>query len=83
MWMSSTTAATARVTGTVSFTGKRVTLRATTVKLTAKRRTVRIKLPAAAVKPGANRRLTVRLTIAATAAGRTTTVKRTVRLTVR
>jgi len=83
IWMSSTTAATARVTGTVSFTGKRLKLRATTAKLAAKRRTVRIKLPAAAVKPGANRRLTVRLTVAATAAGRTTTVKRTVRVTVR
>jgi hypothetical protein len=82
-WMSSSTAATARVTGTVSFSGKRAKLRAATVKLTAKRRTVRLKLPAAAVKPGAKRRLTVRLTIAATAGGRKTTVKRTLRVTTR
>jgi hypothetical protein len=80
-WMSSSTAATARVTGTVSYASKRAKLPAATVKLTAKRRTVRIKLPAAAVKRGAKRRLTVRLTIAATAAGRTTTVKRTLRVT--
>jgi hypothetical protein len=80
-WMSSSTAATARVTGTVSYASKRAKLPAATVKLTAKRRTVRLKLPAAAVKPGANRRLAVRLTIAATAAGRTTTVKRTLRVT--
>jgi hypothetical protein len=80
-WMSSSTTATARVTGTVSFAGTRAKLPATTVKLTAKRRTVRLKLPAAAAKPGAKRRLTVRLTIAATAAGRKTTVKRTLRVT--
>jgi hypothetical protein len=82
-WMSSSTAATARVTGTVSFSGQRAKLRAATVKLTAKRRIVRLKLPAAAVKPGAKRRLTVRLTIAATAGGRNATVKRTLRVTTR
>jgi hypothetical protein len=79
-WMSSSTAATARVTGTVSFSGKRAKLPAATVKLTAKRRTVPLKLPAATVKAGA-KRLTVRLTIAATAGGRKTTVKRTLRVT--
>jgi hypothetical protein len=79
-WMSSSAAATARVTGTVSFSGKRAKLRPATVKLTAKRKTVRLKLPAAAVKPGAKRRLTVRLTIDATGGGRTTTVKRTLRV---
>ena len=79
-WMSSSTPATARVTGTVSFSGKRATLPAATVKLTATRRTVRLKLPAAAAKAGA-KRLTVRLTIAATAGGRKTTVKRTLRVT--
>jgi hypothetical protein len=81
MWMSSSAAATARVTGTVSFSGKRAKLRPATVKLTAKRKTVRLKLPAAAVKPGAKRHLTVRLTIAATGGGHTTTVKRTLRVT--
>jgi hypothetical protein len=80
-WMSSSTAMTARVTGTVTYARKRAKLRATTVKLGAKRRTVRLKLPAAAVKPGAKRKLTVRLTIKATAGGRTTTVKRTLRVT--
>jgi hypothetical protein len=80
-WMSSTTAASARVTGTVTYGRTRAKLRATNVKLTAKRRTVRLKLPAAAVEPGANRRLTVRLTIRATAGGHATTVKRTLRVT--
>jgi len=80
-WMSSSSAATARVTGTVSFSGKRAKLRPATVKLTAKRKTVRLKLPAAAVKPGAKRRLTVRLTIAATGGGHKATVKRTLRVT--
>jgi hypothetical protein len=80
-WMSSTAATTARVTGTVTYSGKRAKLRATTVKLTAKRRAVRLKLPAAAVKAGAKRRLTVRLTIKATAGGRTAIVKRTLRVT--
>jgi hypothetical protein len=78
-WMSSSTAATARVTGTVSFSGKRAKLPAATVNLTDKRRTVRLKLPAAAAK--ATRALTVRLTIAVTAGGRKTTVKRTLRVT--
>jgi hypothetical protein len=80
-WMSSSTATSARVTGTVAFSGRRVKLRPTTVKLTATRRTVRLKLPAAAVAPGAKRRLTVRLAIAATAGGRKVTVKRTLRVT--
>jgi hypothetical protein len=80
-WMSSSTAASARVTGTVSFSGRRLALRAATVKLTAHRRTVRLKLPAAAVALGAKRRLTVRLAIAATAGARTVTVKRTLRVT--
>jgi hypothetical protein len=78
-WMSSTTAATARITGTVSFSGKRAKLPAATVKLSTKRRTVRLKLPAAAAK--AQRALTVRLSIAVTAGGRKTTVKRTLRVT--
>jgi hypothetical protein len=51
------------------------------VKLTARRHTVRLKLPAAAVAAGAQRRLTVRLAIAATAGGRKVVVKRTLRVT--
>jgi hypothetical protein len=82
-WMSSSTAATAKVTGTVSFSHTRAKLRATTVKLTAKRKTVRLKLPAAAVKGGVKRKLTVRLTIAATAGGHKTTVRKTLRVTTR
>jgi hypothetical protein len=75
--MSSTAASSARVTGTVSWRGhKPVKLRPATVKLTAKRRTVRLRLPAAAVQ-GAKRRLTVRLTIAAKTGSRTVTVRRT------
>jgi hypothetical protein len=80
-WLQSSTAATARVTGTVSFKGhKAMKLRTTSVKLAAgKRRTVPLKLPAAAVAP--KRRLTVRLSVAATAGGRKASVKRTLRVT--
>jgi hypothetical protein len=80
-WMSSSAPASARVTGTVAFSGKRVKLPETTVKLTAKRHAVRLRLPAAAVAPGAKRRLTVRLAITATAGGRKVTVKRTLGVT--
>jgi hypothetical protein len=80
-WMSSSAPASARVTGTVAFSGKRVKLPETTVKLTAKRHTVRLRLPAAAVAPGGKRRLTVRLAITATAGGRRVTVKRTLGVT--
>jgi hypothetical protein len=82
-WMSSTTPSTARVTGTVSFPGRRLKLRPATVKLQAKRRAVRLRLPAAAVKPGAKRRLTVRLKVTAAAGTRTATVRRTLRVTAR
>src|SRR3954451_23433586 len=80
-WFATSTAATARVTGTVSFKGhKAMTLRATSVKLAAgERQTVRLTLPAAAVAP--KRRLTVRLSVTATAGARTATVKRTLRVT--
>jgi hypothetical protein len=80
-WMSSSASATARVTGTVAFSGRRVALRPATVKLTAQRRTVRLTLPAAAVSPGAQRQLTVRLAIAASSGAGTVTVKRTLRVT--
>jgi hypothetical protein len=80
-WMSSSASATARVTGTVAFSGRRVALPAATVKLTAQRRTVALKLPAAAVSPGARRQLTVRLAIAASSGAGTVTVKRTLRVT--
>jgi hypothetical protein len=51
------------------------------VKLTPARRTVRLRLPGAAVARGAKRRLTVRITVAATAGARTVAVKRTLRVT--
>jgi len=80
-WLQSSTAASATVTGTVSFAGhKPVRLRATTVVLAAgRKRTVRLRLPAGAAAP--KRRLTVRLTVAARAGARMTTVKRTLRVT--
>jgi hypothetical protein len=80
-WLQSTSDATAKVSGTVSYSGhKAINLRASTVKLAAgKRRTVTLKLPAAAVAP--KRHLTVWLSVTATAAARTTTVKRTLRVT--
>jgi pyruvate/2-oxoglutarate dehydrogenase complex dihydrolipoamide acyltransferase (E2) component len=80
-WMSSSAPTTARVTGTVSFSGRRLALGPATVKLTAQRRTVRLKLPAAAVSSRAKRTLTVRLAIAAGTGARAVTVKRTLRVT--
>src|SRR3954469_22277199 len=80
-WFASSTAATARVTGTVSFKAhKGIKRRRTSVYLAAgDRQTVRLTLPAAAVAP--KRRLTVRLSVTATAGARTATVKRTLRVT--
>jgi hypothetical protein len=82
-WMSSTTASTARISGTVSFAGRRLGLRPATAKLQARRRTVRLRLPAAAVRPGAARRLTVRLKVTATAGTRKATIRRSLRVTAR
>jgi hypothetical protein len=82
-WMSSTTPSKGRITGTVSFSGRRLKLRPATVKLQAKRRTVRLPLPAAAVRPGGKRRLTVRLKVTATAGARKATISRTLRVTAR
>jgi hypothetical protein len=79
--MSSSASTTARVTGTVSFSGRRLALSPATVKLTAQRRTVRLKLPTAAVSSRAKRTLTVRLAIAAGTGARAVTVKRTLRVT--
>jgi hypothetical protein len=81
MWLSSSAPAAARLTGTVSFSGRRAKLPAASVKLTATRRTVRLRLPAPAVNSGAKRRLTVRVAVAATAGAQTVTVKRTLRVT--
>jgi hypothetical protein len=78
-WMTSTAASRARVTGTVTVSGRRLALRPVTVNLTAKRQTVRLVLPRAAIAP--KRRLTVRLAITATAGTRKTTVRRTLRVT--
>jgi hypothetical protein len=78
-WMTSTAATRARVTGTVTVSGRRLELRPVTVSLTAKRQTVRLVLPKAAIAP--KRRLTVRLAITATAGTRKTTVRRTLRVT--
>ena len=81
--MASTTASRARVTGTVSWTGhRRMKLGRTTVRLSPKARTVRVRLPAAAVR-GARRRLTVRLTVTATAGARTAGWRRTLRVSSR
>jgi hypothetical protein len=81
-WLQSTTTATAKVTGTVSFSGRVAKLPAATVKLAAgKRQTVRVRLPAAAVASGAKRRLAVRLAVTATAGARKAAVTRTLRVT--
>jgi hypothetical protein len=81
--MASTGASRARVTGTVSWKGhRRMKLRPMTVKLAPKARTVRLRLPAAAVR-GAKRRLTVRLTVTATSGARKATLRRTLRVSSR
>jgi hypothetical protein len=79
--MTSTAPSRARVTGTVTVGKRRLKLRPISVALTAKRKTVRVMLPKAAVARGAKRRLTVRLTITATAGGQKATVRRTLRVT--
>jgi hypothetical protein len=82
-WMSSTTASRAKVTGTVTAPGKRkLKLKGATVKLTAKRTTVRLKLPAKALA-GPKHKITVRLTVTATGGGHKATIRRTLRVSSR
>ena len=80
LWVKSTSASRTRVTATVSWHGHRaLTLRARTVKAGAKRRTIRLRLPAAAVR-GAEHRLTVRVRAAGTSGARRASAKRTLRV---
>ena len=81
--LASTGASRARVTGTVSWKGhRRMKLRPTAVRLAPTAKTVRLRLPAAAVR-GAKRRLTVRLTVTATSGARKATLRRTLRVSSR
>jgi hypothetical protein len=78
--MASTGASEARVTGAVSWEGHRpMMLRPMTVRLAPTARTVRLRLPAAAVR-GARRRLTVRLSVSATSGTRKAALRRTLRV---
>jgi hypothetical protein len=77
-WMTSTTPVRARVTGTVTVSGKRYTIKATTVSLTAARSTVRLRLPRQAA--GRRRALTVRLTVSAGTGRAKVTLGRTLRV---
>ena len=80
LWVQSTSASRTRVTATVSWRGHRaMTLRARTVKAGAKRRTIRLRLPAAAVR-GAQHRLTVRVRVAGMSGARRASAKRTLRV---
>jgi hypothetical protein len=80
LWVQSTSASRTRVTATVSWRGHRVmTLRARTVKAAAKPRTIRLRLPAAAVR-GARHRLTVRVHVAGTSGAWRASAKRTLRV---
>jgi spore coat-associated protein N len=81
-WMSSTTASRAKVTGTVTSSGRKLKLKGATVKLTAKRTTVRLKLPAKALA-GVKHKITVRLTVTASGGGRKATIRRTLRVSSR
>jgi hypothetical protein len=78
LWMTSTAATSARVTGTVTVGRKRYKLKATSVTLTAKRRTVRLRLPRQA--SGRRQRLTVRLTVSAGSGRARGTLRRTLRV---
>jgi hypothetical protein len=83
LWMSSSAPARATVTGTVGVSARRLNLRPTTVLLSSRRRTVRLRLPRAAAAAGATRRLAVRLAVTATTAdGRRATTRRTLGVTV-
>jgi hypothetical protein len=77
MWSSAPSRA--RVHGTVTVGRRRMKLRAVTVRLTAKRRTVPVRLPKAALAAGRPKRLTVRLVVTASAGARKATLRRTVR----
>ena len=81
--IASTGASRARVTGTVSWKGhRRMKLRPMAVTLAPKAKTVRLRLPAAALR-GARRRLTVRLTVTATSGTHKATLRRTLRVSSR
>jgi len=77
-WMTSTVPTGARVTGTVTVSGKRYTLGPATVSLSAKRRTVRLRLPRQAV--GRGRRLTVALAVSTGTGRAKVTLRRTLRV---
>lgn len=77
-WMTSTTPTRAHVTGTVTVAGRRYDLKATNVSLTARRKTVRLRLPRRAA--GSGKRLTVRLTLAAGTGRARITLRRTLRV---
>ena len=77
-WMTSTVPTRARVTGTVTVSGKRYRLTPATVSLSATRRTVRLPLPRQAA--GRGRRLTVALTVSAGTGRAKVTVRRTLRV---
>ena len=81
--MASTGASRARVTGTVSWKGhRRMKLHPMAVTLAPHATTVRLRLPAAALR-GAERRLTVRLIVTATSGTRKATLRRTLRVSSR
>jgi hypothetical protein len=77
-WMMSTAPTRARVTGTVTVSGRRYPLTAATVALTAARRTLRMRLPRQAA--GRGRRLTVALTVSAGTGRAKVTLRRTLRV---
>jgi hypothetical protein len=78
LWMTSTATTPARVTGTVTVGRKRYKLKAASVTLTAKRRTVRLRLPRQA--SGRRKRLTVRLTVSAGSGRARVALRRTLRV---
>jgi pyruvate dehydrogenase E2 component (dihydrolipoamide acetyltransferase) len=77
-WMTSTVPARARVTASVTVSGKSYRLKPVTVSLTAKPKTVRLALPPQAA--GRRKQLTVRLTVSAGTGRARTTLSRTLRV---
>jgi hypothetical protein len=77
-WLTSTVPTRARVTASVTVSGKSYRLKAVTVSLTARPKTVRLALPPQAA--GRRKQLTVRLTVSAGTGRARTTLSRTLRI---
>jgi hypothetical protein len=79
--LSATTAASGRLTGSITVAGRRTALRTTRVRLSRTRRTVRVALPREVLIRSAGRPASIRLALTAGAGSARATVRRTLRVT--